>query len=56
MVDANGLNAINEAAQKTKDAVDQGNWLLATDYWSQTETVVEVVSCTSMAVYKTTRF
>lgn len=44
MVDSKGLEAINNSAQQTKAAVDQGNWLLATSLWSQTESVVEVVT------------
>ncbi|GAB6018431.1 Retinoid-inducible serine carboxypeptidase [Chamberlinius hualienensis] len=43
-VDQNGLDAINFVAEQCKQAVDEGRWLDATDLWSQTETVVQLVS------------
>jgi len=44
MVDSIGLEKINDAAQLTKAAVDEGRWLDATVQWSNTETVVDVVT------------
>ena len=42
LVDAAGQAAIDASAAETQAAVDAGNWQLATDLWSQTETVVFV--------------
>ncbi|XP_023311819.1 retinoid-inducible serine carboxypeptidase-like [Anoplophora glabripennis] len=36
-VDQNGFEAISQLAQQTKAAVDEGNFLAATDLWGQTE-------------------
>lgn len=40
LVDENGYDAIQAEAQLAKDAVEAGEWELATDYWASTEWVV----------------
>jgi hypothetical protein len=40
LVDRNGHDAIQAEAQKAQDAIDAGDWELATDYWASTEWVV----------------
>jgi hypothetical protein len=40
LVDQNGYDAIQDEAQKAQDAIDAGDWELATDYWGSTEVVV----------------
>jgi len=40
LVDENGLDEIQAEAQKAQDAINAGEWELATDYWASTEWVV----------------
>ena len=40
LVDEVGLKAINDVAMATKEAVDKGQWLNATDLWGKTEGVI----------------
>lgn len=44
MVDTNGYEEINRAAQSTKEAVDNKNWRTATRLWSYTEGVIMKVT------------
>lgn len=44
MVDTAGYEKINEAAVKTKNAVDTKQWATATRLWSYTEAVINQVT------------
>lgn len=46
LLDNNGLADVNSAAEKVKQAVEQQQFLKATELWSVTETVVEQVGTT----------
>jgi hypothetical protein len=40
LVDQEGHDAIKAEAKLAQDAIDAGDWTLATDYWASTEWVV----------------
>jgi hypothetical protein len=44
LIDEAGLSAVNEAAQKSADALARGDAAKATQYWSDAETVVSDVT------------
>lgn len=40
MIDSNGYENIDKSARATRDAVNNGNWLIATSLWGATENVI----------------